>query len=481
MTQEDNADRPKTPAKFGRDMTTGSVARNLLLFSLPMLMGNTIHTAYSIINAVWVGKGLGTDAMAAVTVSFPVIFILLAVAGGLTLASNIMVSQAYGAKDHARIAAVARNSLVLVAATSLGCMAFGMLMSAPLVRLMGTPENVAPLAVSFLRIFMITAPLMFGIFHLASILRGMGDSKTPLYFQASSLVMNALLDPFLMFGWLGLPRMGLNGAAVATVISQGAAVFSLVFYLRRAGHAAAPTWHGARLDRSLSLLTLKIGLPSMLQQSMVAMGMLFIVSLVNRFGAHSAAAYGIAMRIDQLAFMPAMAMGMAVSTVAGQNIGAQAFGRVGQVLRWGIIIACGLTLPGAIVAFSAPQWLMGLFIPDLDVIATGAYYLRVAAFGYLLVAVMFTGNGVINGSGHTMATTAFTLVVFWLVRIPLGVYLSSRLDRVEGIWYAILVSYVIGVTLSIGYYRTGRWRKPIYARMRTPVSPVAIEAEVEDA
>jgi putative MATE family efflux protein len=461
----------------GTDLTTGSVLRRLIMFSIPMLLGSAFHTAYSIVNAAWVGNGLGAAAMAAITVSFPIFFLLMAVAGGLTLASNILVSQAYGAKDWARLKQVVQNSLVLTGVVGLTCVAVGRFAAEAVLRAMGTPSDVLPLAVSYLRTFLWTTPFMFGVFFLASVMRGVGDSKTPLYFQAGSLALNAVLDPLLMFGWLGFPRLGLNGTAVATICAQACAFASIAVYVQRRDHIAAPDWRRLRADVPTTLLTLKIGVPSMVQQAFVSLGMIFIVGLVNRFGTHSSAAYGIAMRIDQLAFMPAMAIGMAVSTLSGQNIGAQRFDRVREVFRWGVAVSCGMTMVPSVLAVALPAQLIGMFTRDLDVVVTGAHYLRTIGLGYLMFAVMFVSNGVINGSGHTLATTAFTLVGFWAVRVPLAAYLSGRLGRVEGIWYAIVVSMAVGTIISFGYYFSGRWIRPIVKHQPPPA--LAPSAEMD--
>jgi putative MATE family efflux protein len=460
----------KRGGSFGKDMTTGSVAKNLLFFSIPMLMGSVAHTAYSIINAIWVGRGLGPSAMAAVTISFPIFFILMAVAGGLTLATNILVSQAYGAKDFDRMAAVIRNSVVLTAIAAAVCLVVGHFSAETLVYAMGAPADTAPLAIPYLRLFILTTPFMFGVFLIASILRGVGDSKTPLYFQVASLVVTALLDPFLMFGWLGFPKLGLNGTAVATIIAQAGALTSIIVYLFYSKHFIMPKGGKYRFDPSVSLLTLKIGLPSMLQQLCVSLGMMCIIGLVNRFGTHCAAAYGNAMRIDQLAFMPAMALGMAASTLAGQNIGAGLYDRVSRVLRWGVVLGVLLTLPGTIMSLTMPHLLMRMFAKDADVIATGVHYLRIASVGYLLVSVMFVSNGVINGSGHTLATTLFTLVVFFFVRIPTGALFSKLMNDVSGIWYAILLSYAFGAVMSLSYYYSGRWKKAVSRKIPKPTA-----------
>jgi len=267
----------------------------------------------------------------------------------------------------------------------------------------------------------------------------------------------------LIFGWLGFPRLGLNGTVVANLISQLGTFVALAWHMRRKRHVAAPDWVRVHLDWPNTSLTLKIGVPSMAQQALVSLGMIFILGLVNRFGAHSAAAFGIAGRLDQLAFMPAMAIGMAVSTLAGQNIGAQRFDRVHQVFFWGLVVGCGITFLATLLALAIPEHLIQLFArnEDNDVVVIGAQYLRIIGLGYLLFAVMFVSNGVINGAGHTLATTLFTLMAFWAVRIPLATYLSVRLNDVRGVWYASLIGFVVGTIMSLTYYFSGRWRKSV--------------------
>ncbi len=465
---------PAKPAgSHGKDLTTGSIAKNLIFFALPMLLGSLVHVAYSLVNAAWIGNGLGADAMAALTVCFPIFFVLTAFGQGLSLASNVLVSQSYGAKDWVRLRMVVQNSLVLTAIAGLVCFVAGEMASGVLLRMMDTPPEVLALATSYLHVFLWTTPLMFGMFYLASVMRGAGDSETPLYFQAGSLVVTAVLDPLLIFGWLGFPRMGLNGTALATIISQVIALIALAWYMHRIRHIAAPNWHKLGLNADMSKLTLRIGLPSMVQQALVSLGIVVIVTLVNRFGVHSAAAYGIAMRIDLLAFMPAMAIGMAASTLSGQNIGAQKFDRVKMTFRWGVLVSIGLTLPATLVSIGIPGLFMKLFTHDADVVATGAHYLRIVGFGYLMWAIMFLSNGIINGSGRTMATTLFTLVGFWIVRIPLALGLSHYLGKVEGIWYGILISSFVGATISVSYYLTGRWKTPVAARTVPITAPEA--------
>lgn len=461
---------PAPPGAGGIDLTTGSVVGHLIRFSLPLLLGNAFHTAYSIVNAVWIGRGLGANAMTAVVQIFPIFFVLMAIALGLSLASTVLVSQAYGAQEWDRLRKIVQNSVVLMGAMSLLCVAVGYMSAGHLLRLIGTPAVALPMATDYLRLQVFTIPFMFGMFLLASMMRGAGDSKTPMYFQAGALLLTVVLDPLLIFGWLGFPRMGLNGTVAANLISQVCGVGLLAFYLHKKKHVVAPDWRRLAMDMPTTVLTLKIGVPSMVQQTLVSMGFFFIVRMVNGFGADSAAAYGLATRLDQLAFMPAMAIGTAVSSLVGQNVGAQEYDRVRRFFRSGVMMSLGMTLFASLLAIALPTQLMHLFVKDANVVATGAHYLRVVAVAYLMFSVLFACNGVINGAGHTLPTTMFTLIGFWVVRVPLAKYLSTAWNDVEGIWYAIVISSAVGMCMSLAYYFSGFWKHPVKqpAQQSTP-------------
>lgn len=474
MSSKEQSDTPSV--KHGRDLTTGSIPRHLIAFSIPMLAGSAIQTAYSIVNAIWVGQGLGTTALAAVTVSFPVFFILMAVAGGLTMAANILGSQAYGAKDWPYLKRVVNNSIILTVSMSTLCVAVGHFFAEPLLRVMNTPPEVLPMAADYLRIFIWSMPFMFCIFLAAALLRGTGDSKTPLYFQAAFLGLTAVLDPLLMFGWLGFPKLGLNGTAVATIIANAGAVVSIAAYLQWKQHIVAPDWRHLKADWETSWLTIRIGVPSMVQMSLISFGMLVIVGLVNAFGKDAAAAFGAAMRIDNLAFMPAMTVGMAVSTLSGQNIGAHQHHRVKEVFKWGLVIGCGIALVGSLLIVSVPGLLLRMFIKDPVVISMGVHYLRIVGAAYVVLAIMFVSNGVINGAGHTFITTLITLIALWGVRVPLATYMSRSMHSLNGIWYAMVLGFTAGMILSLIYYFSGRWKRPVARKVPSGV-PEHADAE----
>ncbi|MHB9133813.1 MAG: MATE family efflux transporter [Armatimonadota bacterium] len=462
--QQPEAEFEKLTHHHGRDLTTGSIPRHLIAFSLPMLVGSLLQTAYSFVNAIWVGRYIGKEALAAVTVSLPAVFVLVALAAGLTLSTNILVSQYVGAREYRQVRRVVQTSVVLVLGLSLLLCALGEYFSADLLRLMQTPPDVYHLALPYLRIFLLSLPLSFAIFLIASLLRGTGDSKTPLYFQAVSVVINAVLDPILIFGAFGFPKLGLDGTAWATLIAQSVAVVALFVLIPRLQPLVAPDCLRLRVDLVVARLLVVIGLPAMIQQSMVSMSLLAVVHYVSVYGGTNAdAAFGAAIRIDQVAFLPAMTLGMAVSTLTGQNIGAGKVHRVSEVFWWGLLLSGGISLVISLAAMAYPQYFLRIFINDPHVIAIGSDYLRVVSFTYVLYAVMFISNGVINGAGHTFATTLITVAALLLIRIPLAKYLPVYLYQgsVRGIWVAMLLSVGMGMILSLLYYASRRWQQAV--------------------
>jgi len=466
----------KSDAHQGRDMTVGSIPRHMVAFAMPMLAGTLLQTAYSFVNAFWVGRYLGTAALAAVTVSFPVLFALLPIGAGLTMATNILVSQHFGARNMGEVKRVADSSTILIGVVSLLLTLIGELLAPQIIRVMGTPPDVYPLAVGYLRITLLSIPFGFGLFLTRSTLQGIGDSTTPLYFVTASVILTAIFDPLLMFGWLGFPRLGLNGTAWAAAFTQVAALAALIAYMQWRKTVVTPSWRHLRVDWATTWTTIRIGVPAAAQQSLVSIGMLFVIGLVNTYGKTATAAFGAASRIDQLAFMPAMTFSLAISTLAGQNIGAGKLHRIREIFGWGVAFSGGFTLIASVLAIFVPHFVIQLFANEPAVIDLGVSYLRIVGCFYIFFALTFSCNGVINGSGHTLVTTVISLVSLWVVRVPFAYLLSHLLVSVTGVWYAIAASFVASMLVSVTFYLSGYWKRPIIGR-RPPVLETEILAD----
>jgi putative MATE family efflux protein len=444
------------------DFTQGSIPRHLVAFALPMLLGNLLQALYNTVDSIWVGRFLGANALASVSVGFPVIFALIAMVNGITMATTILVSQYFGAQQHKELVKTITNSLILLTALGLVISVIGVVFRRPLLLMINTPEEILDMAMTYLGIFMSGLVGMFLYNAASAILRGLGDSRTPLRFLAYATVLNIILDPIFIFGLGPIPAMGVGGAALATIIAQGiSAVLALRYLYIQSGLLH---YHPGllRLDWNLTLLTFRIGLPAGIQQVLVSLSAVVVNSIVNSFGATVIAGFGAGSRLDQFAFMPSMSMGMAVSALVGQNLGAGKPERVSETVKWGAILASSITVIVSIVAIVRPRILMVLFTQDEAVLVEGSRYLRYVALSYIPMALMFTIGGVIRGAGDTVATMYLTLGSLWIVRVPLARYLSSLPQLgVAGVWLAMALGTCIGFVFHLLYYRSGRWKEKV--------------------
>ncbi|HHV61564.1 MAG TPA: MATE family efflux transporter [Firmicutes bacterium] len=300
-----------------------------------------------------------------------------------------------------------------------------MILVRPLLGLINTPPELLEMATRYLRIFIAGLVFMFLYNGLGSILRRLWDSRTPLIFLSYATIINIILDPLMIFGVGPFPRLGVAGAALATVIAQGISVFLLVRHLAKINHLLPDTVGQWRIDRQLTATTFRIGLPAGVQQLMVSLGSLVLTSIIDAFGPTVIAAFGAASRLDQFAFMPAMSTSLAISSLVGQNVGAGRYDRVKYILRWGTLMTGGITSMATLLVLLTPKSLLSLFTTDQAVLIAGANYLRIVGLSYLPLSMMFAINGALRGAGDTMPNMFTTLAALWLVRIPLAKALSS--------------------------------------------------------
>lgn len=447
------------------NFTVGSIPRHLILFSIPMFLGNLLQALYNTVDSFWVGQFLGPKALAAVSVGFPLIFALVALVMGITMATTTLVAQYFGARQMDKVHRVINNSILLLVVMGAVLSVIGIVFRVPLLRLIHTPDDILPLAAVYLGIFMAGLVPSF-IYNVASaILRGLGDSRTPLKFLAYATILNIILDPVLIFGIGPIPPLGVAGVALATIIAQAfSAVMAMIYLMRHSGLLRfAPGWW--RPDWGLLGLTFKIGLPAGLQQVLVSLSALFISSIVNRFGSTVVAGFGVGARLDQFAFMPSMSVGLAVSALVGQNLGAGKDERVRETVKWSVLLGCGITFFVTLIAILFARPLISFFSGDPGVIAAGVQYLRIVSLSYLPFAIMFVFGGVLRGAGDTVPTMIVTLIGLWVIRVPLAFYLSQLPALgVRGVWMAIATSPWVGTLLQILYYRTGLWKKRAVAR-----------------
>jgi len=409
---------------------------------------------YHIIDSVIVGHYIGKEALAAVGASFPIIFTLISLIIGIASGSTVIIAQYFGAKDINHVKRTIDTLFIFLLIASITVTIIGISLSKRIFILLALPPELIPQATTFLNIILVGLVAMFGYNGTSAILRGMGDSKTPLYFLIIATVMNILLDLLfiLVFKW------GVGGAALATVISQVFTFVAVIIYINKYHKIIRFSLFKLTFDWDIFLKSLKIGLPTGLQQTFVALGMLALTRIVNSFGTDVIAAYSVVGRIDSMASMPAMNFAMALSAFVGQNIGAQKSERVHRglvvTLQMSSIIAVSMSL----VAIFFGHSLMHMFTNDTNVIHIGQQYLAIVGSFYLAFNAMFIIGGVMRGAGDTLIPMFFSLFSLWIIRIPLAYFMSKHFG-VVGIWWAIPVAWCIGVCTTTLYYRTGRWKK----------------------
>lgn len=445
------------------DLTIGNEARLIFRFTVPMLIGNVFQQLYNVVDSVVIGRYLGNEALAAVGASFPLIFTLISLIIGLATGGTIIISQYYGAKQLDNVKRAIDTTYIVMFVASILLTIIGIFSSKAIFRLIDLPEEVIPSAVAYFNIYATGFIFFFGFQGTTSILRGLGDSKTPLYFLITSTVVNVFLDLLfvIVFKW------GVEGVAFATVISQAGAFITLVLFLNRHNHFLIFRPLKMRFDRDIFYKSVRIGLPTGLQQTFVAVGMLALYKVVNIFGTTVIAAYAVAMRIDSFASLPAMNFSAALSAFVGQNIGAGKLERVDRGLKATLKMTALISVGVSVIAFLFSTAIMKVFTTDMEVVQAGREYLLIVSGFYIIFSTMFVYNGVLRGAGDTIIPMFVTLFSLWVVRIPLSWYLSTIFGR-TGIWWGIPLAWAFGAFFSFIYFRTGKWKSKNVLQKRKP-------------
>jgi putative MATE family efflux protein len=449
-----------------KDLTEGNEARLIFNFTIPMLLGNLFHQSYHFINTIIVGNFLGKEALAAVGASFPIIFTLISLIIGVATGGTIVIAQYFGAKDYKTVKIACDTVFIFFIIASIILSVVGIFLAEDIFRLIRLPEEVIPQATTYLTIYFSGLILFFGFNGTSAILRGLGDSITPLYFLIFSAFANIGLDLLfiLVFKW------GIAGAALATIVSQGIAFIALALYLHRYHKIIKFNVFNFKFDTKIFNESLRIGLPTGIQQTFISLGMLALMSIVNSFGTNVVAAYSVAGRIDSLAVLPAMNFGAALATFVGQNLGAGKPDRVKSGLKATLIMSSGISLTVTFINIIFRKQLIGLFTDDAEVIRIGSEYLIIVCSFYLPLTAMFKINGVLRGAGDTFIPMFISIISLWIIRVPLAWLFSSRIGE-TGIWWSIPAGWITGLILYYIYYTTGNWKSKVV------VKPVIIETE----
>lgn len=438
--------------KQQQDFTEGNILKQMLFFSTPIMVTNLLQVSYQFTDSLWVGNLLGANALGAVAVSGTVVFTILSFIIGINNATLTILSQQKGRDSEEGLKKYLNAFVVFLTCLSLILGLIGFFSAEFLLNVLGTPESMISDAKLYLQINFIGILFLFGYNFIGTVMRALGDSRTPLRFVLIAVLFNIVLDP-LFISWLNL---GVAGAAYATIFSQGVAFVYGVYFVVR--HHLAPFIVPYIPKKEEILLILRLGIPSGLQMSVISAGVAAIMSVVTTFGGSVVAGFSAAQRLDSVVMLPAQALGTAVNSMAGQNIGVGKWDRVHKIVRYGVLYNFAIMLLIGLTIVLLAEFAIKLFIQEEASIEFGTTYLQTIGLFYPLLGINFILNGAVRASGAMYQVLILNVISFWVLRYPLT-YACSALFGEKGIGIGMGLSFVVSSSLAFLYYRYGKWNK----------------------
>lgn len=436
-----------------KDLTTGHEGKSIFFFAMPMLIGSLFQQLYNTADSIIVGRFIGKEAMEAVSGANPIMFLLVAALMGVSLGFSILVSQFYGSGDLKKVKATIDTTYILLFIGSILISILGIVFGGPMLKLMNTPESV--FAQSKLYLTIIFSGILFsaGYNSVSAILRGLGDSVTPLYFLIIATILNIVLD----LTFIVVLRMGVEGVALATIMAQAVSFIISIIYLNKKHEVLKFKIKGIVYDNKIFKDGLRLGLPSGVQQMLFSIGNMALQFLVNSYGTSAMAAFGAGLRIENFISLPIMNLGSAVSTFVAQNIGAGENERVKKGIRESIKMTLVLAVTVIALILLFRENLIALFNTDKDVIKIGSSYLFIIGPFFLFIGTSFVLSSAMKGAGDSMFALISSIVSLWLGRLPAS-YMLSKFFGTDGIWMGIPFGWTLGLIVTVIYYKKGHWK-----------------------
>jgi putative MATE family efflux protein len=440
--------------------------QTFLAFLAPMMLSNILQSLFGTINSIYVGQMIGVDALAAASVFFPVMFFFISFVVGLGAGASVLIGQAWGAGEHHKMKAVAGTTLAVALFLAAIIAVFGGLFSRQLMVALATPPDILDQASAYARIMMLAMPATFIFILMTSMMRGVGDTVTPLWALALSTIVGLVVTPALIRGWLGLPQLGVASVACASAVSSVVTLLGLAVYLRRSNHPLAPDaefLRSIRLNGELLRKVLRIGIPAALGMVVMSLAELVLLGLVNGFGSNATAAYGAVNQILSYVQFPAISISITVSIFGAQAIGAGKADRLGAIVRTGLLM--NLVLTGGLVALAYlfSRVLMGFFIVDPAVLDLAQRLLHIVLWSSVLFGMATTFSGMMRASGTVFAPLAILIFAIVAIEVPSAIVLG-RVIGLDGVWAAYPITFCAMFILQMSYYMLV-WRKRTVQRL----------------
>ncbi len=453
--------RPETPS----ETFPPPLWRIYLAFLVPMILSNILQALSGTINNIYLGQMLGVSAMASVSAFFPVLFFLISFMIGLGAGAAVLIGQAWGAKENDRVKAIAGTTLMVGLCAGTVVALFGGTFTEAMLRGLGTPADILPGSTAYARVMLIATPFIFVFLLVTSMLRGVGDTKTPLMTLLMSTAIGMVLTPALIRGWGGLPQMGITSGAYAAAVSFFLAMAWTAWHLLRIKSPLAPDrtfLKHLRIDRAILGKVLKIGLPTALSMITISLAEIAVLFLVNRYGSQATAAYGAVNQIVNYVQFPAISIAIAASILGAQAIGAGRGHTLGKIAKTGIIMNVVLTGSLVLLGYIFSRSILGLFITDPAVVEMAQTLLHIMLWSSVIMGMSMVLSGLMRASGDVVMPTLITMCVIALVEVPVAWALSSHFSYgLNGIWAAYPIAFLTMLGLQTAYYRLVWRKKPI--------------------
>ncbi|MEO7129740.1 MAG: MATE family efflux transporter [Rhodoferax sp.] len=428
-----------------------------------MMLANILQALSGTINNIYLGQMLGVWAMASVSAFFPVLFFFISFMIGLGAGASVLIGQAWGAREYERVKAIAGTTLSVGIGVGLVVSVFGGWLTGPMLTLLGTPADILPGATSYARIMLIAAPGIFVFLLATSMMRGVGDTVTPLLTLLISTAIGLAITPALIRGWGGLPKMGVASGAWASVASYGVALVWLGWYMLRRKHPLAPDsvfLHHMNIDRAILVKVLRIGLPTAVQMITISLAEVALLFLVNRFGSNATAAYGAVNQVVAYVQFPAISIAITASILGAQAIGAGRVNSLGAIARTGILMNLFITGGLVVLAYLFSRTIVGLFITSAPVVDVAQTLLHIMLWSSIIFGMSSVLSGLMRASGSVLMPTSISIFAILAIEVPVAWFLSHRLG-LDGIWIAYPVAFVAMLAMQTAYYRLVWSKRPI--------------------
>ncbi|UQS16930.1 MATE family efflux transporter [Pseudomonas sp. HS6] len=429
--------------------------KTYLLFLAPMVLSNFLQSMSGTVNSIYIGQMLGTQALAAVSGMFPIIFFFIALVIGLGAGAGVLIGQAWGARESHMVKAIAGATLLLGVLIGLVAAVLGSVFARQALQGLGTPADVLDDAVAYARVMMWTLPFVLVYVLFTQLLRGVSDTLSPMLALLLSTVVGLALTPAFIRGWLGLPQLGIQSAAFAGLAGTLAAMAWLAWSLNRKGHPLAPDreFFGAlRLDGEILGKVLRIGLPTGVQMIVLSLSELVILTLVNQHGSQATAAYGAVTQIVNYVQFPALSIAITASILGAQAIGAGRLERLGLILRTGLWINVCLTGGLIVLGYLLSHWLLGLFLTEDSTRVMAEHLLHIMLWSLLIFGFQAIIGGIMRASGTVLVPVAIAIICVVGVQLPAAYWLDGQFG-LQGVWMAFPVAYLGMLVLQTLYYK----------------------------